>query len=91
MLKSRWKKLRAGPLKNIPGSSFSWAGAIHNGTKGQRMIYPRVSRIQNVGAVGGVHVPNPTWHAANHHVPVGAWDVGLYQQPLGQWGPPRVS
>lgn len=30
-------------------------------------IYPKISRIQNIGAVGGLHVPNEEWHKKNHY------------------------
>lgn len=34
---------------------------------GLKEIYPCVSRIQNIGAHGGLHVTSPEWHAENHH------------------------
>jgi hypothetical protein len=42
-----------------------------------------VSRIQNIGAEKGTHVPSPEWHAANHHVPVTADDIEA--ESPGEW------
>ena len=32
-------------------------------------LYTKFSRIDNIGALGGVHVPSAQWHAENHRVP----------------------
>jgi hypothetical protein len=37
--------------------------------------FPTVSRVQNIGAEKGMHVPNAEWHAKYHHVPVTADDI----------------
>jgi hypothetical protein len=37
--------------------------------------FPTVSRIQNIGAEAGTHVPSAEWHAVHHHVPVTADDI----------------
>ena len=32
---------------------------------GRGEVFPFVSRVQDVGALGGVHVPSAEWHLAN--------------------------
>ena len=55
----------------------SWDIIVNHVIRGARWeASPAVSRIQNIGAEGGTHVPSAAWHAANHHVPVTADDVG---------------
>jgi hypothetical protein len=54
----------------------SWDIIVNHVLRGPRCeAFPSVSRIQNIGAEKGVHVPNAEWHAANHHVPVTADDL----------------
>jgi hypothetical protein len=65
--------------------SGSWDTVIHQGIANKNSICPMLSRIQNVGAVRGVHVPSKEWHAINHHVKFGAWDIGIQKRELGKW------
>lgn len=54
----------------------SWDIIVNHVIRGARWeAYPTVSRIQNIGAERGTHVPDAAWHAANHHVPVTADDL----------------
>ena len=47
-------------------------------------MFPTVSRIQNIGAEKGTHVPNAEWHTANHRVAVTADDItGV--EPVTEW------
>lgn len=38
-------------------------------------VFTKFSRVDNIGALNGVHVPNAEWHEKNHKVPFGAWMV----------------
>lgn len=44
-------------------------------------IYTKLSRVDNIGAENGVHVPNPEWHELNHRVPFWA-DMITDDSPL---------
>jgi hypothetical protein len=57
----------------------------HQLRRGRSEIYPALSRVQNIGACGGVHVPSPAWHRAHHHVPFWAGNTTLAS---GTFGPP---
>ena len=47
-------------------------------------IWPVWSRIQNIGAIGGVHVQSPEWHAKNQHVKyVADCAPGYYHEKTG--------
>jgi len=49
------------------GQNGSWDTTInHVVRKGRKEIFPMISRIQNIGAEMGTHVPNAEWHKANH-------------------------
>ena len=48
-------------------------------------VYPTLSRIQNIGAEGGVHVPNAAFHAEHHHVKVWAEDLNLTINDKRPW------
>jgi hypothetical protein len=68
----RFEELRA---KWAADDGVSWDIIVNHAIRGTRCeAYPAISRIQNIGAEKGVHVPNAEWHAANHHVPVTAAD-----------------
>ena len=44
-----------------------WDIRLNEVIRGERYeIVPCVSRTQNIGALGGVHVPSPEWHAEHH-------------------------
>ena len=58
-------------------TSTSWDVHLTEFVRGTRWeAFPTVSRIQNIGAELGTHVPNAEWHKANHHVPQTADDLG---------------
>jgi hypothetical protein len=42
---------------------------------GRYEAFPTVSRIQNIGAEKGTHVPSPEWHTEHHRVAVTADDL----------------
>ena len=59
------------------GAGLSWDVHLTTMLRGTRWeAFPTVSRIQNIGAEKGTHVPSAGWHAENHHVPVTADDLG---------------
>ena len=45
-------------------------------------IYPKLSRSQNIGAEGGVHVPSAEWHREHHHTE--HW-AGNFDLPPGNY------
>jgi hypothetical protein len=49
----------------------------YNLRRGRGEIYPSLSRVQNIGAQGGVHVPSAAWHRAHQHVPYWAGNTTL--------------
>jgi len=46
-----------------------------NARRGRQEVFPVVSRVQNIGAENGAHVPSPEWHRQNQHTP--AW-AGIF-------------
>jgi hypothetical protein len=79
--KDRWIGLRLGWVQD---DSTSWDVIVNHGLRaGRYEAFPTVSRIQNIGAEKGTHVPSPEWHAANHHVPVTA--DGIEAESPGEW------
>jgi hypothetical protein len=56
----------------------------HNLRRGRGEIYPALSRVQNIGASGGVHVPSEAWHHAHHHVPHWAGNATLTPGEFGR-------
>jgi len=81
----RWMGLsRAWVRDDETEQGTSWDVVVNHGLRaGRREVFPTVSRIQNIGAEKGVHVPNAEWHAANHHVPVTADDIK--GEPVSEW------
>ena len=64
----RWESVRG----MWPGddNEISWDTVIDKMTRGDRHeVRPMLARIQNIGAVGGVHVPSAAWHTAHHYNP----------------------
>jgi hypothetical protein len=55
----------------------------HQLRRGRSEIYPVLSRVQNIGASGGVHVPSAAWHRAYHHVPFWAGNTTLAPGSFG--------
>ena len=78
--RDRWEEMRA---HWGFGEPFSW-DVIVNRTRGERFeIQPFLSRVQNIGAEGGVHVPDPQWHREHQYNEFGAWSVSL--DPAGRF------
>lgn len=83
--RDRWFGLDAGWAKN---DAISWDVVVNYLLRaGRYEAFPTVSRIQNIGAEKGTHVPNAEWHAANHHVAVTADD--LLGGPFPSWAHTR--
>lgn len=58
------------PPSPLAYASWDWLlneGLFNHGKFKQ--IYPVISRVQNIGALNGVHVPSADWHAENHYSP----------------------
>jgi hypothetical protein len=63
-----------------------WDEHLYHKLRGGRgEVYPFLSRVQNIGATGGVHVLSPAWHNTHHHVPYWAGNAVLAP---GSFGPP---
>jgi hypothetical protein len=72
--RDRWLGLHLGWVQ---GDETSWDVIVNHALRaGRYEAFPTVSRIQNIGAEKGTHVPSAEWHAANHHVAVTADDIG---------------
>lgn len=63
--RDRWESVAMGwPARD---DQISWDTVIHKAKLGHRCeIRPIVARIQNIGAIGGAHVPNAEWHKEHH-------------------------
>lgn len=72
--RDRWVGLEAGWSRD---DAVSWDVVVNHLLRASRYeVFPTVSRIQNIGAERGTHVPSAEWHTANHRVPVTADDLG---------------
>jgi len=72
--RDRWRGISAGWSRQ---PQISWDAVVNHALRaGRYEAFPTVSRIQNIGAERGTHVPSAEWHAANHHVPQTADDLG---------------
>jgi hypothetical protein len=72
--RSRWLGLHLGWAQD---DETSWDVIVNHALRADRYeVFPTVSRIQNIGAEKGTHVPSAEWHAENHHVAVTADDIG---------------
>lgn len=50
------------------GKNGSWDSTVNSISRKNRYeIFPLVSRIQNIGAEMGTHVPNADWHRLHHY------------------------
>ena len=80
--RDRWDGLAAGWVRD---DATSWDVIVNHVLRaGRHEVFPTVSRIQNIGAERGTHVPSAEWHAANHRVAVTADDItGL--DPVSEW------
>lgn len=84
--RDRWAGLASGWAEHEP----SWDVQVNHVLRaGRYEVFPTVSRIQNIGAEKGTHVPGPEWHAQNHHVPVTADD--LAGEPVTEWMTTRID
>lgn len=80
--KDRWLGLHMGWVRD---DATSWDVIVNHALRaGRYEAFPTVSRIQNIGAEKGTHVPSPEWHTANHRVAVTADDVTNGDQPT-EW------
>jgi hypothetical protein len=62
--RSRWDNMFSQWHKN-------WDSNLNTKVRGDMYsIKPVMSRVQNIGATRGVHVPSVSFHEHNHHVPV---------------------
>jgi len=79
--RDRWQGLTAGWVEN---DATSWDVVVNHILRaGRHEVFPTVSRIQNIGAERGTHVPNAEWHTANHRVAVTADDIP--GEPVAEW------
>ena len=80
--RDRWDGLAAGWVRD---DATSWDVVVNHVLRaGRHEVFPTVSRIQNIGAERGTHVPSAEWHAANHRVAVTADDItGV--KPASEW------
>ena len=79
--RDRWLGLDAGWSRT---EDVSWDVVVNHVLRaGRYEAFPTVSRIQNIGAERGTHVPNAEWHKANHHVAETADDLG--GKPVNEW------
>jgi hypothetical protein len=63
--KDRFKEMEA--VWDFQGRNGSWDATINHIARKERCeICPTISRIQNIGANMGTHVPNSEWHSKNH-------------------------
>ena len=88
--KDRWAGLARGWAQT---ADVSWDVIVNHGLRaGRYEAFPTTSRIQNIGAELGTHVPNAEWHAANHHVPITADDLSTAASfPIASWKQTRVD
>lgn len=71
--RDRWDGISAGWTRS---REVSWDIVVNHVLRaGRYEAFPTVSRVQNIGAENGVHVPSAEWHHANHRVPETADDL----------------
>jgi len=71
--RDRWIGLDAGWSRH---ADLSWDIVVNHVLRaGRYEAFPTVSRIQNIGAEKGTHVPNAEWHAEHHRVAMTADDL----------------
>jgi hypothetical protein len=67
--RDRWLGLHLGWVQG--DEATSWDVIVNHGLRaGRYEAFPTVSRIQNIGAENGTHVPSAEWHAEHHRVAV---------------------
>jgi hypothetical protein len=73
----------------VPDDDNSWDVIVNHALRaGRYEVFPAVSRIQNIGAERGTHVPSAEWHAAHHHVAETADDIAAHVE---RWTATRVD
>jgi hypothetical protein len=85
--RDRWLGIAAGWAKD---DSVSWDVVVNHVLRAGRFeLFPTVSRIQNIGAEKGTHVPSPEWHTEHHRVAVTADEVDF--DPVTRWTHTRTD
>lgn len=85
-----WRDRWLGIARFWGHADVSWDVVVNHALRaGRYEVFPTVSRIQNIGAELGTHVPSAEWHAANHHVAETADDIG--GEMPGAWAQTRVD
>jgi hypothetical protein len=80
--RDRWLGLHMGWARD---DATSWDVIVNHALRaGRYEAFPTVSRIQNIGAEKGTHVPSAEWHTANHRVAVTADDITGGEMPT-EW------
>lgn len=81
-----WRDRVAGLLAGwVADDSTSWDVVVNHALRaGRYEAFPTVSRIQNIGAERGTHVPSAEWHTHNHRVPVTADDI-TSRETVNEW------
>lgn len=64
------------------GRNGSWDVTINNIRKDRYEIFPEISRIQNIGAEMGTHVPDAQWHKKHHFNEYWIESVGSYANSI---------
>ena len=81
-----WSNRAAGLLAGwVPDDSTSWDVIVNHSLRaGRYEAFPTVSRIQNIGAEKGTHVPSAEWHTEHHRVAVTADDI-TSEEAVSEW------
>lgn len=64
--KDRWNSLQP-VLASALNTNYSWDVTVHRFCGQRKEIFPRVSRIQNIGAELGTFVPSASWHHTHQY------------------------
>lgn len=88
-----WRDRWAGLARGWTWDDTSWDVVVNHSLRaGRYEVFPTVSRIQNIGAERGTHVPSAEWHAANHHVSITADDLTTSASfPVFSWQHTRTD
>jgi hypothetical protein len=81
-----WRDRAAGLLAGwVTDDETSWDVIVNHSLRaGRYEAFPTVSRVQNIGAEKGTHVPSAEWHAEHHRVAVTANDI-TNAEPVAEW------
>lgn len=75
--RDRWQEVKAG--WDFGYNNGGWDVNMANNLRKDRYeIYPKISRIQNIGALNGVHVKDAEWHNRNHYNEYWIETIGKY-------------